>query len=64
MPTNPPDTEWVVERCGCGHGVVGEAYVFEPCRPSCRLYRYFRREATRQHGQAPVSIDNAADFRQ
>lgn len=34
--------------CGCIIGDNGDAFVMQPCKPSCEYYKYFLAEAARQ----------------
>lgn len=45
-----PDPVTPLERlpCGCRHGLVGEAFVFEPCALDCEFYLYVLAESERQ----------------
>lgn len=47
-PPPPPDTGGL-ERypCGCRMGVVGDAFVMEPCSGRCKYFRYAMAESRR-----------------
>jgi hypothetical protein len=34
--------------CGCVIGHHGDAFVIQPCSPTCEYYRYFLAESARQ----------------
>lgn len=51
-----PSQEWTVAPCGCGFGVVGDAFVIEPCDMLCPTYLYVVAESERQ-GKPRSMID-------
>ena len=45
--------------CGCVIGDSGDAFVMQPCAPSCEYYQYFLAESARQNKPAAFVVDVA-----
>lgn len=43
--------------CGCRMSTVGDAFVFEPCSPSCEYYLYALNESKRQGKPIPKLVE-------
>lgn len=52
-----------VERlpCGCVIGNAGDAFVMQPCSPTCEYYLYFLAESGRQAKPVEYIVDVAED---
>jgi hypothetical protein len=61
LPPPPPDDAGGLERfpCGCRMGVVGDAFVMEPCSGRCPYFRYAMAQS-RRLGR-PVSLVDMRD---
>lgn len=52
----PDDGRWVIEPCGCGHGLIDDAFVIEPCSGLCPFYREVATMAKQAHGRPPTYL--------
>lgn len=62
MPVTEPTTPFDVAPCGCRFGVVGDAFVIEPCDLDCEVYTYAVEEGRRQQKE-PTFVDLRDDPR-